>query len=106
MAQAGCALSETVLEVSPIAPDAAALARSVEQVSAASKLPPPLEVSPIRAAHPISLADWMFCLKSSAPDQSHRYAVFMKNNELVTYRLGVLVDQCDNESYRPFAKAP
>lgn len=106
LAQAGCSFSEAVPEISPGAPDAAAFVRFVEQVSREGKLPPPLEVSPLRAAHPISPATWMFCVKSDAPDQLRRYAVFVKSNELVTYRLGVLIDRCDSETYQPFAKNP
>ena len=106
LAQAGCALSDAIPEASPGAPDAAALARIVDQVSRESKLPPPIEVSPLRAAHPVSPAPWVFCLKSSAPDHVRPYAVFMKNNDLVTARLGVLIDNCDNETYQPFVKPP
>jgi hypothetical protein len=106
MAQAGCALSDAVPETSPSVPDAAALARIVEQVSRESKLPAPIEVSPLRAAHPVSPAQWVFCLKSSAPDQLRRYAVFMKANDLAAVRLGVLIDGCDNDTYQPFVKTP
>ncbi len=105
LAQAGCALSE-VPELSPSAPDPAAVGRIAEQVANTAKLPPPLEVSPLRAAHPVSPAPWVFCVKSGAPDQLARYAVFMKNNELITFRLGVLIDRCDNETYQSFAKIP
>jgi hypothetical protein len=48
----------------------------------------------------------MFCLKSSAPDQLRRYAVFMNNNDLVAVRLGVLIDHCDYETYQPLVKTP
>jgi hypothetical protein len=106
LAQAGCSFSEAIPEISPVAPDAAATGRFIAQVSGETKLPPPLEVSTIRAADPISPAAWMLCLRSSAPDQLRRYAVFMKSNELVTYRLGVLIDRCDSETYQPFVKAP
>jgi hypothetical protein len=106
LTQAGCSLSEAVPEVSPSTPDAAALARTVEQVAVANKLPPPLEVSPIHAAHPVSPGPWMICLKSSAPDQTRRYAVFMKNNDLISFRTGVLIDRCDSETYQPLVKTP
>lgn len=106
LAQAGCSWSEAVLPSHPDTPDAAAFAKIVDRVSAEAKLPPPLEVSSIRAAHPISPAEWMVCLKSSAPDQSRQYAVFMRNNEFVAFRLGVLIDRCDHETYQPFVKTP
>jgi hypothetical protein len=106
LVQAGCSWSEAVLPISPNAPDAAALGKSVEIVSVQAKLPPPIEVSSIRAAHPISPSEWMVCVKSSAPDQSRRYAVFMRNNEMVAFRLAVLIDECDHETYQPFVKTP
>jgi hypothetical protein len=106
LALAGCSFSEAVAPLSPSPPDAAALGRIVESVSAQVKLPPPFEVSSIRAAHPISPAEWMVCLKSSAPDQSRRYAVFMRNNEMVNFRLGVLIDDCDHQTYQSFVKTP
>src|SRR5215213_9403264 len=104
LAQAGCSYSEAVLPISPNAPDAAALGKAVESLSAQAKLPPPIEVSSIRAAHPISPADWMVCVKSSAPDQLRRYAVFMRNNEMVAFRLAVLIDRCEHETFHPFVK--
>jgi hypothetical protein len=105
LAQAACALSDGTPIVASNAPDAAAMARAIQQVATAEKLPPPLEVSDLRGAHPISPAEWMFCLKSMAPDQLKRYAVFMKNNDVVNFRTGVLIDRCDSENYKP-VKAP
>jgi hypothetical protein len=106
LATAGCSWSEALPPVVSIPPDTAAIAKIVEGVSAQAKLPPPLEISAIRAAHPISPAEWMICLKSSAPDQSRRYAIFMRNNEMIAFRLGVLVDECDHQIYQPFVKTP
>lgn len=106
LAQAGCSFSEAVLPIAPSAPDAVALGKTIENVSAQAKLPPPIEVSSIRAAHPISPAEWMMCVKSSAPDQLRRYAVFMRNNEMVAFRLAVLIDRCEHETFHPFVKTP
>ena len=100
LAQAGCALSDGTA-IAPSAPDAAALARGIQQVATAEKLPPPLEASAVHAAHPVSPAEWMFCVKSAAPDQLKRYAVFMNNNDVVNFRTGVLIDRCDSETYKP-----
>jgi hypothetical protein len=106
LAQAGCALSDGAAVVPQSAPDAAAIATSVAAIAAAAKLPPPIEVSAVRAAHPLSPADWMFCMKSDAPDQVQRYAVFMKGKELAGYRTGVLLDRCEDDTYKPLAKTP
>ena len=106
LALAGCSSSEGLLSSAPGIPPAAAFQAIVERAAAEAKLPPPIEVSAIRAAHPISPAEWMVCLKSSAPDQSRRYAVFMHNNEMVASRLGVIIDECDHQTYQPFVKSP
>jgi hypothetical protein len=107
LALAGCSWSEALPPLIPSTPQtAAAFQAIVERAAAEAKLPLPIEVSPIRAAHPISPAEWMICLKSSAPDQSRRYAVFMRNNEMVAFRLGVLIDECDHQTYQPFVKTP
>src|SRR3954451_8421408 len=106
LAQAGCALSDGAAVIPQAAPDAAAIATSVAAIAAAAKLPPPIEVSAVRSAHPLAPADWMFCMKSDAPDQVQRYAVFMKGKEVAAYRTGVLLDRCDNDTYTPLAKTP
>jgi hypothetical protein len=106
LAQAGCSLSDAIPETPPSAPDAAAFGRMVEQAAREGKLPPPIEVSPLRAADPISPAPWMACVKSSAPDQLRQYAVFMRNNDVIAIRLSVLIDRCDSENYQPFPKTP
>src|SRR4051812_15211475 len=104
MAQAGCALSPES-PIAPTPPQPEVLQRHIQEVSVAQKLPAPLLVSPLRAAHPISPAEWIVCLKSSAPDEHRRYAVFMRNNELIAVRLAVLIDNCDHEPYQPVGKA-
>jgi hypothetical protein len=106
LALTGCSFSEAVAPLSPNPPDPAALRKIVETASAQAKLPPPIQFSSVRAAHPISPAEWMICVKSSAADQPGRYAVFIRNNEVVAVRLGVLIDECDHQTYQPFVKTP
>ena len=106
LVQAGCSWSEALPPITPGIPHTAALQVIVERAVTEAKLPPPIEVSAMRAAHPISPGEWMICLQSSAPDQSRRYAVFMRNNEMVAVRLAVLIDECNHQSYQPFVKKP
>jgi hypothetical protein len=98
---AGCSGSEAIPESSPSAPDPATMAKVVEQVAREGKLPPPLQASPLQAAAPVSPAPWMICLKSIAPDQNRRLAVFMNGKGLVAFREGVLIDRCESETYNP-----
>ena len=56
-------------------------------------------------APPIAPTEWMICLKSDAPDQRLKYAVFFQDNVVKDYRIAVQIDQCDQEPYRPLRAA-
>lgn len=93
--------SPTVSSTPPTLPNNAVVAGAIATVFAASKLPGSPEVSPIRATILTEMGDWMACLKSSAPDQPRRYAIFFQDNKLINYRIAVVIDNCDKETYAP-----
>jgi len=82
-------------------PDQKTLAAKIEQVFTTTKLPGSPEVSAVHRAPPIAPTEWMICLKSDAPDQRLKYAVFFQDNVVKVYRIAVQIDQCDQEPYRP-----
>jgi hypothetical protein len=86
-------------------PDQKALAAKIEQVFTTTKLPGSPEVSAVHRAALIAPAEWMICLKSDAPDQRLKYAVFFKDNDVKDYRIAVQIDRCDQEPYRPLRAA-
>jgi hypothetical protein len=98
---AGCASSEPPAPT-PDPPTPAVIATTAAAVAAESKIPAPLEVSPVRAGHPLAPGDWIVCLKSGAPDQRLRYAMFFKKDYLSS-RIAISVDGCGGETYAALA---
>jgi hypothetical protein len=82
-------------------PDEKKLAELVAGAFKTAKLSGAPEVSPLRATHDGQMGDWMVCIKSSAADQPSKYAVLIGNNSILEVRSLVLIDRCDNETYRP-----
>jgi len=98
---AGCASSDAPLPT-PDPPNASTVAATAIAVAAESKIPLPLEISPVRAAHPLALGDWIVCVKSGAPNQRFRYAMFFKNT-YVASRIAIAIDGCAGETYAALA---
>jgi hypothetical protein len=42
----------------------------------------------------------MVCVRSDAPGQTAKYAVFFRNNEVVAARAAVVIDKCGGDDYR------
>lgn len=95
---AGCA---TKTPDAPAVPAAAVIAATVQRVFAEAKLPGTPEVSVIRSALQPLPGDWVICLKSSAPDQPRRYAIFFQNGQYLSSRVAVATDRCDEAAYVP-----
>ena len=82
-------------------PDEKKLAELVGSAFKTTKLSGSPEASPVRATHDNQIGDWMVCVKSSAPDETLKYAVFIKSNSILDIRSRVSIDGCNNETYRP-----
>jgi hypothetical protein len=84
-------------------PDPAKVLASLKDVAVSAKLKEPVEMSvPIKA--PASSAmPWIICLRSGATEASQRltYSVFYNNNEFKSFRLSVIIEGCDGQSYSP-----
>jgi hypothetical protein len=103
----GCAVNDLGSPLSPLPPNPPNLevvTRAAVAAFAKLKLPGSPEMSPLRPAHPSSLADWMFCLRSDADDIPRFYALFVRNNDIVNYRLAVQIDGCARERFEPVAE--
>jgi hypothetical protein len=108
-AAAGCAVSDIGAPLSPLPPnppDLEAVTKAALGVFTKLSLPGGPELSRLRPAHPSSLADWMLCLRSDADDIPRAYALFVRNNDIVSYRLAVQVDACGRERFEPVAERP
>jgi hypothetical protein len=82
-------------------PDEKKLAEIVGSAFKTAKLSGAPEVSPVRATHDNQIGDWMVCIKSSAPHETLKYAVFIKDNSILDVRSLVSIDGCNSETYRP-----
>jgi hypothetical protein len=101
---AACASPPPLSSTPPSPPSDAVIAGAVAAVFAAAKLPGTPEVSPIRATILTEPGDWILCLKSSAPDQPRRYAIFFEDNKHINNRIAVVIDNCHQETYAPRRK--
>ena len=103
-ATAGCSMGDIGSPQSPLSPnppDLAAMTKAAMGIFVNLKLPGSPEISALRPAHPSSLADWMFCMRSDADDIPRDYALFVRNAQIVIYRLAVQIDACALETYAP-----
>ena len=87
----------------PQQPEGKRLDELVSAAFATAKLTGAPEVSPVRATHDNQWGDWMFCIRSSSPDQPTKYAVLIGHDAILEVRSSVLIDGCDQETYRPLA---
>jgi hypothetical protein len=104
LALSGCS---SVLDALPDggdkAPKPAAVAVDVAKVGKETKLPQPWEIAGPIEADPVTVAPWIVCLRSKAPDQTRQtYALFYRGDKLETHRFSAIVDRCDEQSFRPF----
>jgi hypothetical protein len=106
---AGCSLGADPLTPPRLeaenAPSITALAGKIQNVFGAVKLSGYPRVSQFRKAPVTALADWMVCLRSDAETDSHVYALLILGNEIVDYRLALMIDECANERFEPLPAA-
>jgi hypothetical protein len=106
---ASCATSELGPPLSPLPPNPPNLeivSKAAIGVFAKLKLPGSPELSALRPALPSSLADWIVCMRSDADDIPRDYALFVRDNHIVHYRLAVQIDACARETFSPVAERP
>ena len=90
----------------PDSADVILLAEKIDKIFPTLKLPGAPEISRVRRTEAVSLANWIICLRNNVPENSRTYAIYVKKNEIVDYRLAVLMDRCEQESFVPLIKAP
>jgi hypothetical protein len=99
----GCALSGTEIEAIT---RAGAPAPSLVQTTVAAefrtaKLTGKPQISDLHETTGPQPGDWMLCFKSDGSDQAVRYAVFFRNDKLVTARPAAIIDGCHKADYHP-----
>jgi hypothetical protein len=102
---AGCSLGGGPGELSPAGlevtqpPDLAAMSDKVQAVFRTAKLTGYPRVSAVRPSPVTAPTDWMVCLRSDAENDPRSYALFIRTNEVVEWRLALMIDRCATETY-------
>jgi hypothetical protein len=105
LALAGCTFAADpaappILEAAS-GPSLAALAPKIQATFSSAKLTGAPRVSMLRKAPVTALADWIVCLRSDSLVDSRIYALLIRDNDIVEYRLALLIDECANERFEP-----
>jgi hypothetical protein len=102
---AGCSLGADPAPMAQLdtvnVPDVAALAAKIQSTFKSVKLTGYPRVSPVRKAPVSALGDWIVCLMSDVESDPRVYALLILNNEIVDYRLALMIDGCANERFAP-----
>jgi hypothetical protein len=104
---AGCSLG---IEPSPALsvaepPDLSRLAPKIQETFKGAKLLGSPRVSRLRRAPVTAFGDWIVCLRGDS-DDARVYALIISGNDIVDYRLALMIDACANETFAPVPAAP
>jgi len=102
------ACSSTVYDPPPVyAPE---LSKAIEGAKAAAnevKLVGPVEVSAARQAHPLGPGPYILCIRgTNSLTGTRTFAVFFKNDDYVTTRTPVIMDNCEVQPFTPLGIGP
>ncbi|HEY6256529.1 MAG TPA: hypothetical protein VIY51_12125 [Xanthobacteraceae bacterium] len=86
-------------------PDISALAGKIQETFKTVKLTGYPRVSPVRQAPVSAFGDWLVCLRSDADNDARVYALLIANNDIVDYRLALIIDGCERERFAPLPAA-
>ena len=107
---AGCSLGADPAPIAQLdtvnVPNIEALATKIQDTFKAVKLTGNPRVSSVRKAPISALGDWIVCLNSDAESDRSVYALIIQNNEIVDYRLALIIDGCANERFAPLPLPP
>ena len=102
---AGCSLGADPAPLAQLdtvsVPNVAALAAKIQDTFKSVKLAGYPRVSAVRKAPVSAFGDWIVCLGSDAESDSRVYALLIQNNDIVDYRLALVIDGCAKERYGP-----
>jgi hypothetical protein len=64
-----------------------------------------VEISGVRPVDHLKGAAWLTCLKVVVRDTPQHYAVFIQDDKVIDWRGGIVMDQCQKETYTPLQTA-
>jgi len=90
------------------APSPSAAMAGAKAAANDAKFVGPVEVSAVREAHPIGPGRYLLCIRGRVmpPSETLIYAVFFNNNEYLTLRKLVALDDCESQQFFPLGNGP
>jgi hypothetical protein len=89
------------------APELSKAMEGAKRGANAEKLVGPVEISAVREAHPLGLGPYILCIRGTNSIVGMRtYAVFLKNNDYVSARMSVIMDNCEAQAFTPLGTGP
>ena len=79
-------------------------ALEVKRVYATLKLLGQPEISDVHRNRSPFPADWALCLRNNDPDTRQYYTLFFRNKKITDYRLSVMADTCEGDSFAPLVQ--
>ena len=95
--------------VAPAAPSQNAITEQARSVAAEVKLIAPWEISSVRQTDHGGPGEYYVCLREAKqqPDKRARYySIFFNGDEQKEYRLSVILDECEKQTFSPLPAAP
>ena len=110
----GCLIfgsSWSTAEYGPLPISAPSPSAAMEGAKAAAndaKFIGPVEVSAVREAHPLGPGPYFLCIRGTTSSNlaPRIYAAFFKNNEYLTLRSLVALDNCETQPFFPLGTGP
>ena len=104
---AGCSLGTDPPPALGVAqpPDLSRLAGKIQGTFKTAKLTGNPRVSRPRRAPVTAFGDWIVCLRGDGED-TRVYALIISGDDIVDYRLALMIDQCASETFAPLTTAP
>lgn len=102
---AACSLSESVFpDPEPDQADVGTTIFEVRRVYERLKLAGQPEISDVHRNRSPFPADWALCLRNDDPDSRQYYTLFFRNKKVTDYRLSVIADACESDTFAPLAR--
>lgn len=74
---------------------------AIRTAYASFKLPGNPQISAVHRERGGYLAEWAVCVRNDDASKRQHYTFYFKNRKIAEWRLSVLVDGCENETYIP-----
>jgi hypothetical protein len=89
------------------APELSKAMEGAKKGANSEKLVGPVEISAVREAYPLGPGPYILCIRGTNSIVGTRtYAVFFKDNDYVSARMSVIIDNCEAQAFTPLGTGP